>query len=84
MVGLDPHAARLVKDLLRAFCRDGGAVLLSTHSLDVAEEICTRLGIIHRGQLVASGTPAELRATAGDERARLEQIFLRCTEEELS
>lgn len=84
MVGLDPHAARLVKDLLRDFCRSGGAVLLSTHSLEVAEEICTRLGIIHHGQLVASGTPAALRATAGNDRARLEQIFLHCTEEESS
>lgn len=82
MVGLDPHAAHLAKAVFRDFCARGGTIFCSTHTLSVAEEICTRVGIINRGELVALGTPAELRTTAGLERARLEEIFLNCTEEE--
>ena len=82
MVGLDPAGARLIKDIFRELCADSGrTVFLSTHSLDVAEELCDRIGIIHRGSLIALGTMAELRASAGERDSRLEDVFFRLTEE---
>jgi len=81
MVGLDPHAAHLLKDVFREFCSGGGAIFLSTHTLDVADELCDRIGIINRGELITVGTPTELRQVAGLSRSKLEDVFLRCTEE---
>lgn len=80
MVGLDPKHARLVKDALKDFTRKGGAVFLSTHVLSVAEELADRIGIIHRGRLVACGTQAELRRQSGRDEA-LEPAFLALTGE---
>lgn len=81
MVGLDPKSMRLVKDLLRATCNEKNmALLLSTHSLDVAEEICDRLIILVRGKVVAQGTLPELRKRLSAE-TNLEAIFLKLTEE---
>jgi len=79
MVGLDPRAARLLKDIFRHFVGRGGTVLMSTHTLEVAEAMCDRIGIIQNGKLVAHGTMAELReqTAAGD--ASLEELFLRLT-----
>ena len=80
MVGLDPRGARLLKDVLRQESHEQKlAVLLSTHTLEVADELCDVVTVIHRGRLVARGTPAELRAEAGEE--RLEAVFLQLTEE---
>ena len=62
MVGLDPRGARFLKDLFRAFVDRGGTVLMSTHTLEVAEAMCDRIGIIQQGKIVACGTMAELRA----------------------
>ena len=76
-VGLDPKSARLAKDILREFCRRGGAVFMSTHILEVAQAMCGRVGIIDHGRLAAVGTLDELRNAAG--RASLEEIFLRVT-----
>jgi len=75
MVGLDPAGARLVKQVLRAYCQSGAAVFLSTHTLTDAEELCTRIGIINRGQLIACGTLDEIRRDAN----RLEDAFLSLT-----
>jgi ABC-2 type transport system ATP-binding protein len=79
MVGLDPKSARLLKDLFREFVARGGTVLMSTHTLEVAEAMCDRVAIIHRGRVAAAGTMAELReqTAAGD--ASLEDLFLRLT-----
>lgn len=79
MVGLDPKSARLLKDLLRQFTERGGTVLMSTHTLEVAEAMCDRIGIIQAGRIVACGTMPELRQQheAGD--ASLEDLFLRLT-----
>ena len=79
MVGLDPKAARLIKDLLRSFTQAGGTVFLSTHTLEVAEALCDRIAILHGGRIRAMGTMADLRreAAAGD--AHLEDIFLKLT-----
>jgi len=81
MVGLDPRAARLLKDLLRAYVDDGGTVFLSTHTLEVAEALCDRIAIIRSGQVIARGTMAELRneAADGDASVDLEEIFLKVT-----
>src|ERR1700742_4964312 len=67
MVGLDPHHARVVKDILKERSRAGVTVLLSTHQLSVAEEMADRIGIIHGGRLIAVGTRDELRRQSGTE-----------------
>jgi ABC-2 type transport system ATP-binding protein len=78
--GLDPRAARDVQDRIRAAAAAGKTVFLSTHLLDMAERLCSRVGIIHRGQLAAVGTPDEVKrqAAAGGD---LESVFLRLTED---
>ncbi|MDX2227013.1 MAG: ABC transporter ATP-binding protein [Verrucomicrobiae bacterium] len=83
MVGLDPKHARLVKDILRKRTRERGmTVFLSTHQLSMAEELADRIGIIHRGRLLALGTPAEILSRSGSDTA-LEDVFLRITQEEV-
>ena len=79
MVGLDPRAARLLKDLFRGFVGRGGTVLMSTHTLEIAEAICDRLAIIQGGRIVAAGAMPDLRRQhdAGD--LGLEDLFLRLT-----
>lgn len=79
MVGLDPKAAKVLKDLFRAYVDQGNTIMMSTHTLEVAEGMCDRIGIIQRGVIRAVGTMAELRA-GGD--AALEDIFLRLTGEQ--
>jgi ABC-2 type transport system ATP-binding protein len=79
MVGLDPRAARILKDLFRAFAADGGSVFLSTHTLEVAEALCDRIAILAGGRVLASGTMDELRAHARTGGAHLEEIFLKLT-----
>jgi ABC-2 type transport system ATP-binding protein len=79
MIGLDPHHARVVKDVLKQRTQRGMTVFLSTHQIAVAEEMADRVGIIHRGKLVAVGTPHALREQAGTSGA-LEQAFLALTE----
>jgi len=80
MVGLDPRTARVIKDVFLELASAGGTVFMSTHTLDVAEQLAHRIGIIHHGRLVALGTLAELRDQARMD-GRLEDIFLRLTEE---
>src|SRR5258706_9191368 len=65
MVGLDPHHARVVKDVLKERSREGMPVFVSTHQLSVAEEMADRIGIIHEGRLAAVGTREELRQQSG-------------------
>jgi ABC-2 type transport system ATP-binding protein len=79
-VGMDPRGARLLKRIFRDLAGDGATVFMSTHSLEVAEELCDRVAIILRGRLVALGTVDELRAHAGRERdSTLESVFLQLT-----
>jgi len=77
--GLDPRSARLVKDLLVALTERGHTVFLSTHVLEIAEQLCHRVGIIDRGQVVATGTLDELRQQAQRNAYSLEDIFLQLT-----
>jgi ABC-2 type transport system ATP-binding protein len=81
--GLDPRASRDVQQRLRKSVDEGMTIFLSTHILDMAERLCSRIGIIHHGQLVATGSPQELKdkVTAG---GTLEQVFLAVTEESAS
>jgi len=80
MVGLDPQHARVVKDTLRERAAAGTTILLSTHQLAVAEEIADRIGIMHRGELVAVGTRKELADRSGQD-GPLEAAFLSLTAE---
>jgi ABC-2 type transport system ATP-binding protein len=79
MVGLDPRSSHLLKEAMREHCDGGGTLFFSTHIMEVAERLCDRLAIIHKGRLVACGTMAELRDQAKD-KASLENIFLELTE----
>ncbi|MCX5900943.1 MAG: ABC transporter ATP-binding protein, partial [Proteobacteria bacterium] len=79
MVGLDPKGSRLVRRLFRELCAAGATVFMSTHTLEIAEEMCDRIGIIQDGQLIAVGTMKELRETSGSQAERLEPIFFRLT-----
>jgi len=78
-VGLDPQSARQMKDILQDFCQEGKTVFFSTHILEIAERMCTRLAIINHGRLIAIGTLEELRRQVGSDGQSLEQIFLELT-----
>ena len=77
-VGLDPKSARLIKDILRQMAERGAAVMLSTHILEIAQNMCDRIGIINQGKVIASGTMDELRQL-GQGESSLEDIFLGLT-----
>jgi ABC-2 type transport system ATP-binding protein len=79
MVGLDPKGQKFLKELFRAFVERGGTVLMSTHTLDMVEEMCDRIGIINQGRILACGTMAEIRLQTRSGDARLEELFLRMT-----
>ncbi len=79
MVGLDPKAARLLKDLFRQFVKRGGTILMSTHTLEVAEAMCDRIAIIQRGDVIALGTMDDLRRQTASGNATLEELFLKLT-----
>ncbi|MGD9785402.1 MAG: ABC transporter ATP-binding protein [Hyphomicrobiaceae bacterium] len=76
LTGLDAGSARQVKSVLRHLVGQGVTVIMTTHILEVAERMADRIGVIARGKLVAEGTFAELRATAGSGEASLEDVFL--------
>src|SRR4026207_1268408 len=71
MVGLDPRGAKLIKSVFRRMSERGVAILMSTHTLEVAQEMCDRISIILRGKIIAGGTVDELKALAGDKDAAL-------------
>ena len=78
MVGLDPRSAKLLKALFRQFVDHGGTILMSTHTLEVAEAMCDRIAIIQNGNIVACGTMDQLRQQT-QEGLSLEDLFLRLT-----
>jgi ABC-2 type transport system ATP-binding protein len=80
-VGLDPKSIRFVKDYLRSKTREGVSIFMSTHTLSIAEEIADKIGIIHRGRLIAHGAVEEVKASASKEQ-NLEDVFLELTAEE--
>ena len=79
MVGLDPRGARLIKDVFRGMSKKGVAILMSTHTLEVAQEMCDRISIITGGKIIARGTVDELRQQAGSPDAPLTPVFLKLT-----
>jgi len=79
MVGLDPVAIMMVKDLFRNLAKQGVTIFMSTHTLKIAEDICDRIGIIHKGHLIATGTTEDLQREAQISDADLEQVFLNLT-----
>jgi ABC-2 type transport system ATP-binding protein len=78
MVGLDPSGARLVKDIFRREARAGTTIFMSTHSLEVAEELCDEIAIIQAGKIIAQGPPEVLKSKAGGN-GNLESLFLSLT-----
>ncbi|MEX2273082.1 MAG: ABC transporter ATP-binding protein [Vicinamibacterales bacterium] len=79
MVGLDPRGARLIKDVFRRMSEHGVAILMSTHTLEVAQEMCDRISIILKGRIIARGTVEELRVLAGSSDEQLTPVFLKLT-----
>ena len=79
MVGLDPRGALLIKDVFREMSRSGVAILMSTHTLEVAQEVCDRISIILGGRIIARGTVDELRTLAGAANEQLTPVFLKLT-----
>ena len=82
MVGLDPMAIAMVKKLFRRLADKGVTIFMSTHTLQVAEDICDRIGIIHKGRLIATGTTRDLQNEAGFTEADLEKVFIQLTTED--
>jgi ABC-2 type transport system ATP-binding protein len=81
MVGLDPQSIRLVKDLLRDYANSGRTVLMSTHTLAIAEEICDRVAVMKSSKLVFSGRMSELRALIPETDGHLESLYLALTKD---
>jgi ABC-2 type transport system ATP-binding protein len=80
MVGLDPRGARLIKDVFRRMSERGVAILMSTHTLEVAQEMCHRVSIIQRGRIIAQGTVDAVRQMAGSTTDdHLTEVFLKLT-----
>ncbi len=79
MVGLDPKSARIVKELFKNHAARSTSIFLSTHSLEIAEELCDRIGIILNGKLRAIGNLKDLQLEAKTEHSDLEEIFLELT-----
>lgn len=84
MVGLDPHGARTLKKKLREYAAGGMTIMLSTHSLNVAEEIADRIAIIHAGEIRVLGTLAEIRASVAHQASDLESLFISLTHHEVA
>jgi len=82
MVGLDPAGIRMVKSLFRNLAQKGITIFMSTHTLGVAEDVCDRIGIIHKGLLIATGTIEELMSRAQIREGDLEEVFMILTEGE--
>jgi ABC-2 type transport system ATP-binding protein len=79
MVGLDPRGARLIKGVFRKMSERGVAILMSTHTLEVAQEMCDRISIILKGRIIARGTVPELRAMGDGQDDQLTAVFLKLT-----
>jgi ABC-2 type transport system ATP-binding protein len=83
MVGLDPAGIRMMKKLFRDLAEKGTTLFMSTHTLSVAEDVCDRIGVIHKGKLIAIGTVEDLKDSARVEEGDLERVFLILTEGDL-
>ncbi|MFX1374455.1 MAG: ABC transporter ATP-binding protein [Promethearchaeota archaeon] len=84
IAGLDAKSVRVVKSILDLHTQRGGTVLFSTHIMEIAQELCDRIGIINKGRMVGIGTVEELRQQTNKVGASLEDVFLRLTEQDIS
>jgi len=82
LIGLDARSSKILKELVAFQAKKGGAVIFSTHIMEVAEKLCTRVGIINKGRIVGEGTVDELRRLVKSAEGSLEDIFLKVTEQE--
>ncbi len=82
MVGLDPAGIRMIKNLFKDLSVRGTTLFMSTHTLSFAEDLCSRIGVIHKGRLIATGTIEELKQLAQVKEGDLEEVFLILTEGE--
>lgn len=82
LIGLDARSSRILKELIVHHANKGGAVVFSTHIMEVAEKICHKVGIINKGRLVGEGTVSELRQLIRSAEGSLEDIFLKVTQQE--
>jgi ABC-2 type transport system ATP-binding protein len=82
--GLDAKSVKVVKTMLELHTQRGGSVLFSTHIMEIAQDLCDRIGIINKGKIVGIGTIEELRLKADKIGASLEDVFLRLTEQDIS
>ncbi len=82
LIGLDARASKILKELITYHAKKGGAVIFSTHIMEVAEKLCTRVGIINKGKIVGEGTVDDLRKLVRSAEGSLEDIFLKVTEQE--
>ncbi len=80
MVGLDPAGMRMIKNLFKELAKKGTTLFISTHTLSVAEDLCNRIGVLHKGVLISMGTIEELKHSARIEEGDLEKVFLILTE----
>jgi len=79
MIGLDPQSALVVKNVLKQKASEGAAIFMSTHSLNVAEEICSRIGIIKDGQMILEDEKEMVEQIRGTDHHNLESLFLHLT-----
>ncbi|OPJ56081.1 ABC transporter ATP-binding protein [Alkalithermobacter paradoxus] len=79
LVGLDPHSAKILKDLMKEHCKSGGTVFFSSHLLEVVENLCDKVAIIHKGSLIAYDTAENIKNKSN---STLEEIFLEMTKDE--
>jgi len=82
LIGLDARSSRILKELINFQAKKGGAVIFSTHIMEVAEKLCNRVGIINKGKIVSEGTVEDLRKLVKSAEGSLEDIFLKVTEQE--
>lgn len=82
LIGLDARSSKILKELVTFHAKRGGAVIFSTHIMEVAEKLCDRVGIINRGKIVGEGTVNDLRKLVKSAEGSLEDIFLKVTEQE--
>ncbi len=83
LIGLDARSSRILKELITFQAKKGGAVIFSTHIMEVAEKLCTKVGIIDKGRIVGEGTVSDLRGLVRSAEGSLEDIFLKVTEQEV-
>jgi ABC-2 type transport system ATP-binding protein len=82
LIGLDARSSKILKELVTFHAKKGGAVIFSTHIMEVAEKLCTKVGIINKGKIVGEGTVEDLRKLVRSAEGSLEDIFLKVTEQE--